>query len=715
MKTINLVLGTHNHHHVGNFESVFSHGCQFSYQPFLDLLEQFPKVKFAQHYSGVLLDWFQRNNPALLGQIRRMVQSGQIEIMGGAFYEAILAVVPDHDKQEQVRQLSKFIRKEFGAPPTGMWLAERVWEQHMTKVIADAGIRYVIVDDTHFKYAGVEDEDLLGYYLTEEQGRTVCVFPGSKVLRYTIPFQPVNTTIEYLRSIATEEGNRIAVFADDGEKFGVWPKTFDHVYKAGWLKDLFQALSEYVDLFRIINYVDAIEQIPPIGRIYLPNASYAEMMHWALPVHFGTLYEEFETALKTNTVLQRFEWLVKGGFWRSFFVKYPEANNMHKKMTRVSQRAHGLKERGKKVSDRTMKKILAAQCNDAYWHGVFGGLYLPVLRYPVYHNLIAAESDLDKLDKKARISVDTCDFDCDGHEEVLLESPNLNCYLKPDQGGFMFELDFKSISLNLLDIVSRRKETYHEKLAQASREAGGEGVSSIHDLVKVKEQGLEKLLVNDWYRHGSLIDHFFGPQTTLDDVWRSQYHEEGDFVNQPYSSEIEKRRKGEIIVTLARDGAIWRNERSHRIAVRKSVKVSPSEDAIHVEYVILNLEDEPIDLWFGVEFNVGLQVGNMPDRYYYVPGQTLVAPQLESRGEINETSVVGLRDEWLGADIRIDAGTPTTFWRFPLETVSMSESGFERIFQSSVIIPHWKFRLEREWRCNLTHGLDAMKIKGRRT
>lgn len=712
MKTINLVLGTHNHQPVGNFESVFSHGCQFAYQPFLDLLEQFPKVKFAQHYSGVLLEWFRKNNPGLLGQIRRMAQSGQIEIMGGAFYEAILAVVPEHDKEEQVSRLSKFIRKEFGAPPAGMWLAERVWEQHMTKVIADAGIRYVIVDDTHFRYAGVEDQDLLGYYLTEEQGSTLCVFPGSKVLRYTIPFQPVHATIDYLRSIATEEGNRIAVFADDGEKFGVWPKTYDHVYKAGWLRDLFQALSDNADWIRILHYREAIDQIPPAGRIYLPNASYAEMMHWALPVHFGALYEEFDAAVKSNGLLQRFEWLVKGGFWRSFFVKYPEANTMHKKMTRVSQRAEGLKKGGKKVSGKTATRILASQCNDAYWHGVFGGLYLPVLRYPVYHNLIAAESDLDKLEKKTRVTADICDFDCDGHDEILIESPTLNCYLKPDQGGFLFELDFKSISLNLLDIVSRRKETYHEKLAQATREGGGEGVSSIHDLVKVKEKGLEKLLVNDWYRHGSLIDHFFGARTTLDDVWRCQYDEEGDFVNQPYSSEIE-RRKGEITVTLTKDGAIRRDQKSHRLSVRKSVTVSPGEHGIRIEYGILNLEDDPIDLWFGVEFNVGLQAGHMPDRYYYVPGQTLDAPQLESRGEISDTSVVGLRDEWLGADVRIDVGTPTTFWRFPLETVSMSESGFERIFQSSVVIPHWKFRLDREWRCSLMHGLDAMKTKGR--
>ncbi|MEX2116367.1 MAG: alpha-amylase/4-alpha-glucanotransferase domain-containing protein [Bacteroidota bacterium] len=714
MKTINLVLGTHNHQPVGNFESVFSHACEFSYQPFLDLLEQYPKVKFAQHYSGILLEWFRKNRPGLLGQLRRMVRSGQIEVMGGAYYEAILAVVPDHDRSEQLERLSKVIRREFGTPPTGMWLAERVWEQHVTKSIAEAGLRYVIVDDSHFKYAGIDEHDLLGYYLTEEQGRTVCVFPVSKILRYTVPFQPVHATIDYLRSIATEDGKRIAVFADDGEKFGVWPKTFDHVYTAGWLKDFFQALSDNSEWIRILHYHEAIEQLPPAGRIYLPNASYSEMMHWALPVRFGALYEEFEVYLKEHGLLQRFEALVKGGFWRSFFVKYPEANNMHKKMTRVSERAGRLKRRGKKIPEGTMSRILASQCNDAYWHGVFGGLYLPVLRYPVYHNLIGAESDLDRIEKKRTASVETCDFDCDGHPEILVETPKLNCYLKPDLGGFVFELDFKSISLNVLDIVSRRKESYHEKLAAATRERGSDNISSIHDLVGVKETGLEQHLVDDWYRHGSLIDHFFGSRTTLDDVWRCKYDEEGDFVNQPYSWETEKKREV-VTVTLSKDGAIQRDGKSHRISVRKTVRIEAEENGIDIEYRVLNREDNPIDLWFGVEFNVGLQAGDMPDRSYYVPGRIIDDPQLRSKGEIADTSVVGLRDEWLGADVQIDVGTPTTFWRFPLETVSMSESGFERIFQSSVVIPHWRFRLDKEWHCAITHKFRAMKNKGRQT
>jgi len=711
MKTINLVLGIHNHQPIGNFDSVFEHAFDHAYQPFLDVLEEYPRVKLSQHYSGILLDWISANRPKMLTQARRMVRSGQVHMMGGAHYEAILSVIPDEDKRNQIHKLSKTIQKLFKVRPEGMWLAERVWEQHLTSVIADAGMRFIAVDDTHFKYAGFSEEELLGYYVTEEQGRTVNVFPISKMLRYTMPFQPVQNTIDYLRSLASEEGDRIVVFADDGEKFGVWPKTFDHVYKDRWLEEFFKALTDNGDWIKIHHFSEVIDQISPAGRTYLPNASYSEMMHWALPSHHFALYEQFETFLKSQGLLEKFESFFKGGFWRNFLVKYPETNTMHKKMMRVSNRAQKLSQRARtKVPSRTMERIWTAQCNDPYWHGVFGGLYLPVLRYPIYHNLIAAESELDKIEKRSEIEIETTDFDCDGRPEVIVETPLLNCYFKPDAGGMMFELDFKSISLNLLDIVTRREEGYHNKLTEAQH-GSGDGVASIHDLVVAKEEGLVNHLHYDWYRRGSLIDHFFGPRTTLEDVWRCKYEEEGDFVNQPYSVTSKKSGRTRKL-TFSRSGAVRRDGQSHRIDLRKTVSFLPGKSDVLIEYVMVNREKDPIDIWFGVEFNVGLQAGNAPDRYYYVPGGKLSEPELRSKGEVRETSLLGVRDEWLGVDVAIDCGTSATFWRFPIETISLSESGFERIYQSSVLLPNWKFRLDKTWKCSLVQRIRPLKKKG---
>lgn len=447
MKKINLVFGTHNHQPIGNFDSVFEDAYQRAYKPFLDVFEKFPHLKISKHYTGILFEWILDKHPELFDQLRRLVKRGNIELISGGFYEPILAVIPDEDKVGQIEKLTKFIKKHFGTTAQGLWLAERIWEQHLTKPLSQAGIRYVILDDTHFKYAGLTDEQLLGYYITEEQGYTTHLFPISKTLRYTIPFQPIEKTLEYLHSLASEDGTRLVVFADDGEKFGVWPNTYEHVYTRNhWLEKFFKALEENRSWIRTLTFSEALRELPPIGRIYLSNASYAEMMHWSLPtLKSYHAFEAFERSLKAHHLLDGNEVFVRGGFWRNFMVKYPESNQMHKRMLEVSARAQALLKKGKKVGQKILEKIWAAQCNCPYWHGVFGGTYLPNLRHPIYHNLIEAEVALDAIENPhGDVSASLYDFDRDGYDEVVLKSNELGLYFKPSEGGKLVELDYKA-------------------------------------------------------------------------------------------------------------------------------------------------------------------------------------------------------------------------------------------------------------------------------
>ena len=57
-------------------------------------------------------------------------------------------------------------------------------------------------------------------------------------------------------------------------------------------------------------------------------------------------------------------------------------------------------------------------------------------------------------------------------------------------------------------------------------------------------------------------------------------------------------------------------------------------------------------------------------------------------------SEIHLVDEWVGMEVVLKMDKPCNLWRFPIETVSLSESGFERIFQGSCLLPHWPLELE---------------------
>jgi alpha-amylase len=716
VKKINLALGVHSHQPVGNFDFVFQEGFDRAYRPFLEALYRHPHVKVALHYTGILLEWIATRYPEFVDLLREMVARGQVEMMTGGYYEPIMITIPDEDKLGQIAKLSKYVAKLTGYRPTGMWLAERIWEPHLPTPLSKAGIRYTVVDDSHFKYAGLGEEDLLGYYLTENEGDCLAVFPISERLRYTIPFQEPEVTLDYLRSLATEDGSRLVVFADDGEKFGIWPGTHTHCYAHGWLERFLTSLEENSDWITLVHFGEAVQHLRPVGRVYLPTASYREMMEWALPVRAIHAYEDFEQKLAQAQLLERYKVFVRGGFWRNFFAKYPEANHMHKRMLRVSRRLSQLAQyrRGPLIAE-ARNRLWAAQCNCPYWHGVFGGLYLNNLRAAIYEQLISAEVLLDLVQQRVRprkgVRVEVTDFDADGHEEVIVESTRLNLYLAPDRGGVLTEWDYKPKAINLLDTLARREEGYHRKLAAASSSASGDatqkGVASIHDLILVKEGGLDRRLHYDWYEHKSLVDHFIGPDTTLEELAAARYDECGDFVHSPYEMALQKERAG-IRIVMRRLGHVKVGTVERRVEVCKAVIVKPASNEVTIDYQLRNPEDQAVQVRFGVEFNVALQAGYAPDRYFTFDGRKPAEPHLASRGQEGGVHEVRLTDEWRKVRVSIAFDQPATVWRFPIETVSQSEGGFERVYQSSAVLPLWHLTIEagESWRLRIRMGCE---------
>ncbi|MEW6675166.1 MAG: hypothetical protein AB1348_04000, partial [Nitrospirota bacterium] len=291
MSKLYLILALHNHQPVGNFDHVLEESYRKAYLPLLNTLNHHHSLKAVLHYSGNLLSWFEKRHPEVLEMINALVRAERVEILSGGFYEPILSAIPEKDRIPQIKEFSGYIKKKFGYSPKGMWLAERVWEPQMPKYISMSGIEYVPVDDHHFKLSGLEEGDLLGYYVTEEEGYKLSVFPGSEKLRYYIPFRNISEIISYFREIYMRGGNPLLTMADDGEKFGVWPETYKHCYEDGWLERFFNAIEENSDWIETTTFSDYYSKFHPIGRVYLPTASYREMGEWALPSESALDYE----------------------------------------------------------------------------------------------------------------------------------------------------------------------------------------------------------------------------------------------------------------------------------------------------------------------------------------------------------------------------------------------------------------------------------------
>ncbi len=687
MKQVTFCFATHNHQPIGNFEYVFEEAFERSYRPFLELASKY-SIRFSIHFSGILLEWLRRQKPEYMALLYSLVESGRLEIIGGGYYEPILSVISDRDKQAQIGKLSSFIASTFNATPQGIWLAERVWEQTLVWPLAASGVRYIILDDTHFKAAGLREADLTGYYLTEDQGVSIAAFPISKELRYTIPFQNVDETLRVLRDAASTSDSPVITFADDGEKFGVWPKTFDHVYTDGWLEEFFRKLEENASWIVMKPFSEAIQTHRPKGRIYFPTASYAEMMEWALPSAAAiTDYEEFVHELKTAKVGENYLNFVRGGFWRNFFVKYPESNHLHKRVLGLSRQFESI-DTTSEAGSRAYSALLAAECNDAYWHGVFGGVYLPNLRHEVYSQLLTAENELDSCTGASGLRLFHEDINADGIQEVLVKTDELILCLDPARGGAISEISARKQQFNITNFINRIPEAYHRKLLRSQSETDNEeaGTKSIHDMVVTKEEGLERYLIYDQYRHGCFLEHFFDDTMTLDLFASQQWDEAITFAKDEPAPMVEQS-ASHCRITFYRE--------ADGITVQKTIAVSTASDTIEVTYLLINRSSEDRRFRFASEWTFGLLAGDAHDRYYRSPDVELdnTERQLRSQGVITDSKELSLVDEWGGVTIDLITEEPCEFWRTPIESVASSEAGFERLYQGSIVLGVWNIDL----------------------
>ena len=739
---ISLGLVFHNHQPVGQSDSVFEEIYERSYELMVAALERHPRMQVGLHYTGSLLDWLREHRPDFMRRVRALVERGQVEILSGGYYEPILPTIPDDDKRQQILKLTEAVRHDFGYNATGMWLAERVWEPTLPAHLAGADIAWTILDDIHFKMVGLKDEDLSGYFVTEENGNMVNVFGTSKQLRYTIPWRPTREALQYLHDEALPTPGKILVMGDDGEKFGAWPDTYEHCWghdgKSGWVDDFFEACEANTSWLHTVKLGDHVRRFSAAGRVYLPTASYNEMMEWALPprdsYEFTELYHELEEREDPSL---RF---LKGGFWRNFMVKYPEINTQHKKMLRVHGKVllaqHLLAERGEDQGsvDTGQEDLWRGQSNDTYWHGLFGGVYMTDIRTRVHGHLIRAENAAERIihgDQKW-LRPETTDFDCDSEHELLIEGNALNLYIDLAEGGSIFEWDLRKHNYNLASTIARRPEGYHETLrkyeaerrhkaesnkqpAASSQQPGAELETttptgsqtaptlqsaeegeplSPHSTVRVKEAGLDRYLNYDTYRRNCMIEHFLGPGTTLDGFIRSDYNEEGDFATGAYHAEFQDGGKNTLYVILQRDGHLNVDGTYKPLRVSKRLTLKPGSPDFRVHYTIQNTGDSDLSTVFGSEWNLNLLGGgHNPSAYYRVEGYELEDAALDSTGEVRNAREVAVGNSWLGIEMSLRADHEATLWRFPLETVSGSEAGFERTYQGSCIILQWLITL----------------------
>lgn len=651
MKKTALLLGLHCHQPVDNFHEVLDEAIEKSYLPFFEVAAEYPGFIFSVHYSGWLLEYIREHAPELFSLMQTLAKRGQVEFLTGGFYEPILASIPSQDRRAQIEKLSDFIEKHFGQRPSGLWLTERVWDGAIAKDLVKCGIEYVVVDDYHFISSGFDVENLNGYFLTEEEGKTLKLFPINKQLRYQIPFALAKEPVAYLESIADEKLSAGVIF-DDGEKFGIWPKTHEWVYEKGWLKSFIEGVLES-DAIETMRYDVYLQKAKPISLAYLPTTSYFEMGEWSLRAKDALKLHEMKEHLSSDFEAEDIEKFVKGSIWKNFLVKYYESNHIHKRMLSLSK---------ERVDDKTyLDNLYKAQTNDVLWHGVFGGIYLPNLRDNAYRFLIECENILHR--KKDAMIIE--DANCDGYDEIKCISKNLIAVFDTKAGGQLCELDVRDKAFNFANTLTRYNEAYHERIRNAKPEEKEtdsdeeEGISTIHNDEIENAESYLPYLIEDWYLKNCFIDHIVDSSFNTETFKKCSFGEYGDFANQPF--EIKKTKKHAF--KLQRKGGIYEAGKKSDAVLSKHVSIKGE----HIDFKI-TLESHKEKLFYLMEHN-----------FHFANSDAILIDQnpFEDMQTISSQESLEIFDPYTQKRLRFTFDQPVDIYICKLDTLSQSESGVE--------------------------------------
>ena len=716
-KEIYLPIIFHFHQPVDNYDNIIENIYNKAYSPLIENIFKYPDIKFTLHFSGNLLEWFLDKKPDFIKLLKIMAKRGQIEIIGGGYYEPIFAVIPYRDKIAQLNLLSSLIENEFGLEVRGAWLSERVWEPDYPSFLSKVGLKYVIVDDNHFRSAGITETDTPYSYITENEGKTLRIFPINEELRYLTPWKPTYLTIDYLKKYATIEGDRVILLISDAEKMGDWgatheicyiqghlegdegkpfiPAFFEQIKKNKWIKSI--TLSEYMDKY------------PAKSLIYLPTASYDKMEEWVLPTKERKIFEKIRKELKEDPKKRQEYLFLKGGFWRYYLVKYPESNNMHKKMLHVREKLIQIEKQSNQFVDEERRQhflvniteawneIYKSQCNDSYWHGLFGGVYLQFLRFSVYAHLINAEKIIDQLnanlnsEENKYVSITLLDFNKDSRMDVIIESTLLNLYINPSDGGTIFELDYKPKSYNLLNTLTRWPEAYHDN-----------------------EDNDEEEIMVDRYKRSMFRLRFIHKDSLLKLLESDRYKEHASFIDGVFKVVRSKKDKTTAIVELEMDSHIKgpNSNETYPCNIRKSIVVEESQVILKVNCKfekVLGKEELLKDILESLYLGVDLPFffNGDPDKFQWKINQE---DSLNKRSDplLKPLEFIGQKlkayDESYDLNLEISFNdvskttlNPKKISKFPIIAYAFTDEGYKEIYQGINILPQFELKNDFEY------------------
>ncbi|SLM19654.1 putative 4-alpha-glucanotransferase [uncultured spirochete] len=408
MQSFRVVIGMYNNLPYNASNALYEQEYQGAWRPFLSGLYKFLSIKSIIHFSGAIFSWLEKNHPEYMYLLTEMVRRGQIELLGGGFYNPIASLISTQDMTGQIEALSAFIRKTFGKRPSGAWLYEYAWTASLPAILQNSKIQYTFLPAQYCMCLYPKDIPCFPF-ASEDHRKIISLFPAFESRASAGIFEPYEKTLLKLQQ-AYPQCNTYVIMADGHEIAGSWEESglespdvlFERTF-AWFQKNCLE--------YDTVTAAQLNKTLKSTSTVYFSQC-------------YSERYKDYCQGTIKQVAMNNPEYIQIS---KQSVLDHPLVYALYQKLNFVSTMT-GLFRGDKSRKRASLDDIWRAQSGDLYWIGPSGGILLPEARLAAYASLIEAEKTIRQNRFHHYLSFDDLNFD--GVKEALFRSSVYTCYLR---------------------------------------------------------------------------------------------------------------------------------------------------------------------------------------------------------------------------------------------------------------------------------------------
>ena len=259
----------------------------------LSMTNNYEYISF--NFGPTLLSWISREHPTTYELIiqadkKSMQRLGHGNAMAQSFNHSILPLCSEADAKIQIGWGLEDFNRRFGRAAEGMWLPETAINPMVIDILAEFGIKFVVLSPWQCKSTENEKGDLIdlqgkpapygqSYILTGTKGTSIAAFFYNPSLAESISFghllRDADNLYARLLTIKREEKQKLIHTATDGEIYGHHEPYGDMALAA-----LIKKVQERPD-FSLTNYGTFLAENPPMLHAVLHEGEENRGTSWS--------------------------------------------------------------------------------------------------------------------------------------------------------------------------------------------------------------------------------------------------------------------------------------------------------------------------------------------------------------------------------------------------------------------------------------------------